>query len=251
MAEEILFILGGILAGIVNTLSGSGSLFSLGVMTLTGIPLVLANIASRPGVLFQNITAIFVLKRYYRLRASDIPTKPAIACCLGAMVGAYCAARVSGDLFNHIASGVMLILLLFYLFPGALRKIALTRHISLSTHTQLLLFLLTGFYGGFIQIGIGILVLTLLLSVLQLPYAKSNAYKLAIILIYTLPTTLYFALNGQVLWKPALLLAIGQVVGAYLAAVFIGKSQSAAFWGKGITILMIIATLAKIWFLNP
>lgn len=250
MEEALLFILGGILAGIVNTLSGSGSLFSLGVMYLTGIPLVLANIASRPGVLFQNMTAILVINRYYKLKASDIPIKPAFVCCLGAMIGAFCATRVSGELFNHLASGVMLILLLLYLFPATLRKMTRHHQFSFSSKTQLLLFLLTGFYGGFIQIGIGILVLTLLTGALQLPYAESNAYKLALILIYTLPTTIYFALNGQVLWKPALLLASGQVVGAYLAAVFIGKSQKAAFWGKTVTIMMIIATLVKVWFFS-
>lgn len=248
MAEELLFILGGILAGIVNTLSGSGSLFSLGVMSLTGIPLVLANIASRPGVLFQNTTAILVLKRYYPLRVKDIPLKPAIACCLGAMIGAYCATKVSGIFFDQIASGVMLILLVLYLFPGYLSRIKYDLKTHVPGNTQLLLFLVTGFYGGFIQIGIGILVLTLLLKVMRLPYAESNAYKLALILIYTLPTTLYFAVSGQVLWKPALLLALGQVLGAYLAAMFISKSDRAAFWGRGITIVMIIATLAKVWF---
>lgn len=90
---------------------------------------------------------------------------------------------------------------------------------------------------------------TLLLSALQLPNAESSACKLAIKLIYTLPTSLHSALNGQLLWKPVLLLAIRQVLGACLAAVFIGKNQSAALWGKGVNLLMIPATLAKICFL--
>lgn len=246
--DEILFIVGGILAGIVNTLSGSGSLFSIGVMVWAGIPLNVANIASRPGVFFQNITGIVVLRKYYKLSIKDIPVKPAIVCCIGAMLGAVCATQVTSGSFNFIASAVMLVLLLQYLFPNRLFKPFQLSNFKTSGSLGLVLFFLTGFYGGFIQIGIGILVLTLLLDVLKMPYAQSNAYKLALILVYTIPTTLYFALSDNILWKPALMLAAGQVFGAYLAAVFIGKNKSAAYWARHITVLMIIVTLVKIWF---
>lgn len=246
-SDELLFIFGGLLAGIVNTLSGSGSLFSLGVMALTDIPLVLANIASRPGVFFQNLTGIFVLRRYYRLSYKQIPVKPMLLCCLGAMLGAMAATRISSVNFNYIASVVMVLLLLQNLLPRLMDHSF--RKLKLSTGGWVggLLFFLTGIYGGFIQIGIGILVLTLLIDVLKLPYAQSNAYKLGLILIYTIPTTLYFAFNGLILWKPALLLAAGQIVGAWLAALFIGKNQSAELWAKRVTIFMILATLVKIW----
>jgi uncharacterized membrane protein YfcA len=247
-SDEILFIVGGVLAGIVNTLSGSGSLFSMGVMAWAGIPLVAANIASRPGVLFQNITGIAVLKKYYPLRVKDIPVKPAVICCAGAMLGAVCATVVSAGNFNFIASAVMLVLLIQYLFPNRLFKPFKASGLTKNGYLGLLLFFLTGFYGGFIQIGIGILVLTLLSDVLKMPYAQSNAYKLALILIYTIPTTIYFAVNGSILWKPALLLAVGQIFGAYLAAVFIGKNSSASVWARRITVYMIVITLVKIWF---
>ncbi|GAB5526154.1 MAG: sulfite exporter TauE/SafE family protein [Roseivirga sp.] len=245
--DDVLFIIGGILAGIVNTLSGSGSLFSIGVMVWSGIPMVAANIASRPGVLLQNITGILVLRKYYKLNIKDIPVKPALICCLGAMLGAVCANRVSSSNFNFIASAVMLILLIQYLFPNRLFKPFRLKAFKKSGAVGLLLFFLTGFYGGFIQIGIGILVLTLLLDVLKMPYAQSNAYKLAIILVYTIPTTIYFALSDAILWRPALFLAAGQVLGAYLAALFIGKNKSAANVAKNITIIMIVVTLMKVW----
>lgn len=246
--DDMLFIIGGILAGIVNTLSGSGSLFSIGVMVWSGIPLVTANIASRPGVLFQNITGILVLRKYYKLSIKDIPVKPVLLCCLGAMLGAVCATWVSGAGFNFVASIVMLLLLIQYLLPGRLFKPLKITGLKTSGAIGLLLFFLTGFYGGFIQIGIGILVLTLLLDVLKMPYAQSNAYKLAIILVYTIPTTIYFALSDTILWRPALFLAAGQILGAYLAALFIGKSKSAASWARNITVVMILVTLVKVWF---
>lgn len=107
---------------------------------------------------------------------------------------------------------------------------------------------LGGFYGGFIQIGVGILILSILSGAYNMPYNQSNTYKLIIILIYTIPTTLYFSLTDNVLWRPAILLAVGQIVGAYAAAKFISKNNKAHVWAQAISILMIIATLIKVWF---
>ena len=245
--SDWLLIGGGIFAGIINTISGSGTLFSLGVMALMDIPLVTANIATRPGVFFQNITGIYVLRKYRQFTKNDIKLWPIVYTGAGAMLGAVCAGIVSGHFFNLIASVVMLLLLLQYLLP--LKFLKLTTPLSdKSKHTlHHALFFAAGFYGGFIQIGIGILILTILFRYLAMPYASANAYKLIIITIYTLPTTLYFALTDKILWKPALLLALGQIIGAYLAAVFISVKTNARSWAKWITVLMIVITLLKIW----
>lgn len=245
--DELLLVAGGILAGVVNTISGSGTLFSLGVMAWLDIPLVVANIATRPGVFFQNLSGVFVLRKYRQFSNDDIKLAPIVLIGLGAMFGAICAGLIPGGLFNLVASVVMLFLLVQYLLPRRLLNIKASAFRKNPKFVQVFLFLLTGFYGGFIQIGIGILVLTLLLRYLALPYVKANAYKLIIIMIYTIPTTLYFAINDMILWKPALLLALGQVIGAYFAALFISVSSYAKQWAKWITVMMILITLLKIW----
>ena len=247
--DELLLVAGGILAGVVNTISGSGTLFSLGVMAWLDIPLVAANIATRPGVFFQNLAGIIVLRKYRQFNYNDIKLSPIVLIGFGAMIGAVCAGLISGPFFNLVASVVMLFLLLQYLLPNQHSKIKALGIQKNSRIVQHILFLATGFYGGFIQIGIGILILTLLFNYMALPYAKANAYKLIIILIYTIPTTCYFAFTGMILWKPAILLALGQILGAYIAAVFISVNNSAKQWSKWITIVMILVTLLKIWIL--
>lgn len=246
-SNDILLIIGGLLAGIVNTISGSGTLFSMGVMTLTGIPLVMANTTTRPGVFFQNLTGIMVLKKFNQFDLKKLQLLPVAATCLGAMVGAWCATLVSGNFFNLIASIVMVGLLATYVLPKSIFK-QLSLGIPKSAALIAAFLFLGGFYGGFIQIGVGILILSILSGAYNMPYNQSNTYKLIIILIYTIPTTLYFSLTDNVLWRPAILLAIGQIVGAYAAAKFISKNNKAHVWAQAISILMIIATLIKVWF---
>ncbi|MEM7106974.1 MAG: sulfite exporter TauE/SafE family protein [Bacteroidota bacterium] len=245
--NEILLISGGILAGIVNTISGSGTLFSMGVMSLTGIPLSVANIATRPGVFFQNISGILVLRRYRQFSVKKMSWSPVVSTGAGAMLGAVCAGLIAGRSFNIIASMVLIFLLVQYIFPKALLRLN-DWILPKAAVPSSILFFLAGFYGGFIQIGIGILILTLVLKQLSTSFAEANAYKLVIILFYTVPTTVYFALIDAILWKPALIVAVGQVIGAALAAVFMSVNSRAKIWSIWITVVMIMVTLGKIWF---
>lgn len=248
-SDEILLIFGGILAGIVNTISGSGTLFSMGVMSLTGIPLSVANIATRPGVFFQNISGILVLSRYRQFSIKNMSWTPVIGTCVGAMSGAVCAGLISGRSFNVIASIVMLFLLIQYLFPRALKNLNRPPGLKMILPNSVLFFL-AGFYGGFIQIGIGILILTLVLRQLSITLAEANAYKLVIILFYTVPTTIYFALINAILWKSALIVAIGQVIGAAVAAILLSINSRAKTWATWITVMMVLVTLVKIWMFD-
>ena len=245
--NEILLIAGGILAGIVNTISGSGTLFSMGVMTLTGIPLVMAKTTTRPGVFFQNLTGVLVLRKTISSQHGQFKLTPILSTVAGAMAGAWCATQVSNASFNLMATIVMVALLISFLLPGSLTRRSKLSFSGSSGWAAILLFL-GGLYGGFIQIGVGILILVILSGVYRMPYQEANTYKLLIVLIYTIPTTLYFAFTNHILWKPALLLAIGQVIGAYGAARFIRVNTKAHLWAKVISVLMIVATLIKVWF---
>jgi len=243
VSDEILLVMGGVLAGIVNTIAGSGTLFTLGIMAFLNIPLNLANITTRPGVFFQNITGITTLKRFGQFYTSDFRPEPIICTCLGACLGAVGALVIPGRSFDLIATVVMVTLLLNYLNP---RHVIFMRFLKkMNPRIIHLMFFVAGLYGGFVQIGIGIVILTLLLNYMS--YARANAFKLVIILIYTIPTTLYFIYKDAILWKPALLLAAGQIAGAFLAATFISKNKKAVIWAKWITVAMIIVTLIKVW----
>jgi uncharacterized membrane protein YfcA len=74
-----------------------------------------------------------------------------------------------------------------------------------------------GFYGGFIQAGVGFILMAVLHGVLGLDLVRVNMHKVFIVGFYTLAALLIFAIRGQVLWSAGLMLAVGNALGGWLA----------------------------------
>jgi len=214
-----LLFLAGIVTGVVNTIAGSGTIFSLGTMVFLGIPIEIANTTNRLGVLFQNIAGSLSYRRYDSLSHLRLPYVAAAATFAGALLGAYFAANVSSGTFELLALAVIMALILQSVLD--MQGVALTFSLnfaSTSTVAEVAVFFLIGLYGGFIQIGVGILLLLGIRAFFRLSWNESNYLKLLIVLIYTVPTTVYFAVVGMIRWEAGLFLALGQIIGAYGAA---------------------------------
>jgi uncharacterized membrane protein YfcA len=75
-----------------------------------------------------------------------------------------------------------------------------------------------GFYGGFLQVGVGFLFMAALYNLLKLDLIRVNMHKVFIVLIYTIPALLIFIVSGNVNWKFGLCLAAGSGLGAWFGA---------------------------------
>ena len=89
-------LLGGLVAGVINTLAGGGSLLTVPLLVFLGLPGTLANGTNRVGIVVQNAAAT------WRFRAEGIPgIREAIPVLLvtgiGSLVGAFVVARVEQD----------------------------------------------------------------------------------------------------------------------------------------------------------
>jgi hypothetical protein len=243
-----LYLLTKILKGAINTLAGSGTIVAFAGMLYTGIPLELANTTNRLGVLFQNISGTLAFRRHGRI-SIKIPVIPAVATLLGAFLGAYFAAHVTTRLLDLLALMVISGMLV-YTFFDTFRKTALISlpGLTLSPFGKSVLFFLIGLYGGFIQIGVGILLLLGLRGALHLEWNQANYIKLLIVLIYTVPTTLYFVWEGMVLWYPGLTLAVGQIAGAYFSGWLFSIRPSLKQFIPYFILLMLVITAVKILF---
>lgn len=214
-----LLFLAGIVTGVVNTVAGSGTIFSLGVMVFLGIPIEIANTTNRLGVLFQNIAGTISFRRHDTLSHLKLPYVAAVATFTGALAGAYFAANVSSGTFELLALVVILAMIAQAILE--LRGARITFSLDVfggSAAAEWIVFFLIGLYGGFLQIGVGILLLLGIRAFFRLSWTASNYFKLLIVLIYTVPTTIYFALVGMIEWQAGIFLALGQIIGAYGAA---------------------------------
>ena len=77
---------------------------------------------------------------------------------------------------------------------------------------------LIGFYGGFIQVGVGLFIMAALYHLMGASLAKVNAHKVIVVLIYTIPAILIFFLSGNISWFIGICLAAGNSVGGWFGA---------------------------------
>ena len=82
----------------------------------------------------------------------------------------------------------------------------------------MLVFFVFVIYGGFINAGIGLLIMLFLNRLNQMSLVKSNATKVSVVFIYSLFALLIFAYNDSIDWKMGISMATGSIFGAWFAS---------------------------------
>ncbi len=174
----------GCAAGFVNTVAGAGSLLSLRALMLFGISPSLANGTNRVPVLVQSITAAAAFAREGRVARALVVWSAAPACA-GALAGSLAASFVPDRALKPLLIGVLLVVGVLGLRKSTRPEHALgdgAEHAALRLSrvkrpaVQLLLFF-AGLYGGFLQAGVGLLLLYALGQVAGLDLVRANALK--------------------------------------------------------------------------
>ncbi|MGI9244042.1 MAG: sulfite exporter TauE/SafE family protein [Verrucomicrobiales bacterium] len=219
----------GVIAGTLNVLAGGGSLLTLPAMVFIGLDGAVANGTNRVAILAQNVTAV---GGFRSLGFSDMKLSfsLALAALPGGICGALLGTMVRGELFNRIL-GVVLIAVLLLMTVQGLRKAnsggAQVRESArlgddVPSRRQMILGHLAmvgvGFFGGFIQAGVGFLLMAVLNRVLGLDLVRVNMHKVFIVAVFTLAALIIFAARGQILWVPGLALAVGNSIGGWIGS---------------------------------
>ena len=242
----IIIYLLGLIAGIVNTLAGGGSLLTLPFLIFYGLPPNIANGTNRVGLLIQSIfgTAGYHSKGVYSYPFSIYL---GLSSLIGALIGAEIAIEINPYLFNKILSIVMVTMVLIML----IRKKSFENKLPERTSGKYLIFSLVAFffigiYGGFINAGIGFVIMFFLNQFNRLTLIKTNATKVMLVLIYSVGSLFLFAINDIVDWKLGLILAFGSSKGAWWA------SRWSVTRGEGVIKLILVTAVSimalKLWF---
>ena len=214
LIEIALLIAGGLVAGTINTLAGGGSLLTVPLLVLCGLPGNVANGSNRVGVLLQSVMAVwsFRAQGVSELRGAVPVLAPLM---VGSLIGAGAVSQLSDALFEKTFGVVMLLLLV----PTFVRRRSEPESPGApwSRATASIVFLLIGIYGGAFQAGVGLLLL-LALAHSGLDLVRANALKVAVVGLQTAVALPVFVANDQVAWLPAALLAVGFSGGGALGA---------------------------------
>jgi len=157
------------------------------------------------------------------------------------------AVVIDGDLFNKILAIIMVVVVAYLVFNRKAKLEDLVERVS-GKHlwTSIILFFFVGIYGGFIQAGVGFLMLLVLSGVNRFSLVKSNALKIVITGIYTVFAVIIFVMNDKVNWEYGLILAFGNAIGGWFA------SRWSVSKGDGLVkiflVIMVIIMAIKLWF---
>lgn len=187
-----------------------------------GFPADVSNATNRIGALAQTITAVFSLKRTPRTRVLFTDSYwffiPSI---IGSIVGAMIAVEIDPKLLKMIIGGIMLLLLVTLVTNPKKWEIATNVSKNRKTWLNATLVFLVAVYGGFIQMGIGIMLLSILVLIAQYSLRDANIIKLVLSLIFVMPAFFVFLYSGGMKWLPGITLAVGQAMGAVIGARYI------------------------------
>jgi len=211
-------VAGGMLAGYVNTLAGSGSLITLPLLILIGLPANIANGTNRVAILLQTLVAG---GKFYREGMLD--TRGVLAVGLPTLMGSFAGAQIAVSMSEALMRKTIGILMIVMFFVVAFRpqrwlKGRVKSYRGNLPILQILLFFGIGVYGGFIQAGIGIFLLAGLVLGIGYDLVRGNAVKVGIVSLQTAAALVVFLKNGQVRWSIGFVLAIGTMIGAWLGA---------------------------------
>jgi uncharacterized protein len=244
IATIIVIIVAGILVGFINTLSGGGSVISLSLLLILGLPANIANGTNRISIFFQTFSSVTSFTKQ-KMFDSLKPIWLGIPATIGSVLGALTAVDVNERVIE-IAMAVAMVIMVFFLFYKPDRWLKenpglLSRPIR---WWQLVIFFCVGFYGGFIQVGVGYFLLMSLMLGVGYDLVKANAVKNLIVFLYAIFALLVFIIDGQVNYLYGLILSAGSVIGALIAS-YLAVRKGAGFI-RAVIVASVILTILQV-----
>ncbi len=231
-------ITAGFFAGFINTIAGSGSLISLPLLMFLGLDATVANGTNRIAILLQNIVGVASFKKQ-KVLDTKAGFKLAIPTIIGSFLGAMLAVDLDEKIMHNVIAGLLIAMFFLLIFkPTAWIKGQAGIVEQKTSVLQIIIFFFIGIYGGFIQAGVGMFMLAGLVLGAGFDLVKANAIKVFIILLYTPLALAVFMYNNQINYEIGLILAVGNMGGAYIASKF------AVSWGaKFIRYVLLVVIL--------
>ncbi len=232
----------GAAAGTLNVIAGGGSFLTLPVLILLGLPPGVANGTNRVGIVVQNVGAVLGFRRH-GLREPGALAWAALPASAGALLGTWLALEIADDAFRRVLAFLMVAITLLTLWDPVARYSGPARP---RPRAALLAagFFVAGIYGGFIQAGVGFLILAVT-TLAGLDLVRGNAVKVLAILVFTALSLAIFAWQGRVEWLPGLVLAAGNLIGGLLGVrLTVLKGHR---WVRGVVTAAVVLLAVRLW----
>ena len=220
LGEILALFGGGLLAGIVNSIAGGGSLITFPLLVGLGLPGVAANVSNAVSVAPGYFAGALggrpdLAGQGHRIR-TIVPTVV-----LGTLCGSALLLFTPRAVFDVVVPFLLLAAGAMMAFQNRLRALAGHPGDNSPRRSAVLLqaaVFACGVYGGYFNAAMGVLLIAVLALVLDEPLRRISALKNVFSAIVGLTTVLVYSAFGPVNWVVVAILAPATMVGGYLGA---------------------------------
>jgi uncharacterized membrane protein YfcA len=248
----LILVITGLVSGFINTVAGGGSLLTLPVFIFMGFPSDIANGTNRVAIFFSSLSSTYAFRRQ-GIRGLRYGMWLGVAAMAGAIPGAWIAMKMDDQIFERVLAIIMFIVADFIVIEPLLRnQFDYELQSPARLAIALLIFFFIGIYGGFLQAGVGFLIIAALSAINRMNLVKSNNIKSIVTFFLTIIALSMFAVNGKIDWKYGLILAVGQSAGGWAGSHWSVRKGEA--WIRRVLLVMIILMALKLLgvpWLNP
>lgn len=212
-----LLVLTGFIAGIINTMAGGGSNLTLPALMVMGLPADVANATNRVGVMMQSLVAMRGFISHGKMPTQDLP---AILwpIGIGGLVGALSASFFPEAYLKPILLLTMISMSVVILVkPSTVIPSTSEAAIAVSSsRSAFWMLVFAGWYGGFVQAGVGFILIAAIAGGLRYDLVRTNALKVLATGAFTAVALVVFIWQDQVMWLPGAVLAASTMLGAHI-----------------------------------
>jgi uncharacterized membrane protein YfcA len=214
-ANFMILAIVGAIAGFLNVLAGGGSALTIPMMIFLGYDATVANGSNRIAIQVEALSAVAA---YRNQNHSDFPLslKLSLMTLPGGILGAFYAVKIDDALFTKILGVVMILIIITLMFPKS-EVIEHAKHHKWKSWLAWPGMFAVGFYGGFIQAGVGFVIMATLLHLYGMNLIKINMHKVFIVMVFTVPAVILFIVTDNVDWFAAIALSLGMMLGTFAA----------------------------------
>jgi uncharacterized membrane protein YfcA len=210
----------GIVAGMINTVVGSGTLFTFPVLLSFGYAPVVANVSNTVGLVPGSAAGALGYRNELRGQGGRT-ARLAIASVSGGIAGAVLLLTLPASAFKTIVPVFIVIALVLILLQPRLSAALAARGVRKREHAgpvALAAVFVAGVYGGYFGAAQGILLLSILGLSLNDDLQRINALKVVLAGLVNLVAGIVFVIAADVAWGAALLIAGGSIIGGFIGA---------------------------------
>jgi hypothetical protein len=207
---------GAMLAGWIDAIAGGGGMVTIPLLLSIGVPPQMVLGTNKLQASFGSYTAA-----QHFVRRDIVPLADALPGIVwtfaGSAAGTFAVQQIDPSALNIIIPFLLLGIALYMLFTpslGAVASAARMRRLSFYALFGLLL----GFYDGFFGPGVGSFWAIAFVLLVGFDLTHATGYTKVMNFTSNIISFVVFALGGQVLWLPGLVMAGGQIAGARIGS---------------------------------